>query len=99
MRKLNKKQIKWVEQNVKSGMTIFKNDWKEIKCIDFEMGYYIVNEILTYAADPDWYDVGMITKEELESGTGRVVSRDRGISSTSEEWKKWFPNILEIKSK
>jgi len=99
MRKLNKKQIKWVQQNVKPGMTIFKNDVQEIRVIDIAMGYYVVNEIITYIADEDNYNMGLITKEELESGRGRIVSRDRGISITSEEWKKWFPNILEIESK
>jgi hypothetical protein len=98
MRNLNQKQEKWVMNNTPIG-TVLTEARSVEKIVGHEQGYVIIEVTTTFKALEDNYNMGLITKEEFLSGDPKVIIRKRKLSYDHPEWKTYFPELKNIKSK
>jgi hypothetical protein len=98
MRNLNQKQLAWVRNNTPIGKVLSTGEFSS-KIIGYEQGCVIVETTHTEECSEDNYNMGIITHDELLSGNPKVTIYERRLSYNHPEWKTYFPELLNIKSK
>ena len=99
MRKLNQKQVKWVNENVNQGSLLTLNEVLKEVVIKKELGHCEVERTMTWISSEDNYNCGLITHEEFLSGKNKVDKQNYIIPLNSSSWKRYFPELENIKSK